>query len=110
MMSEISRIPAAGRGEALAFSAVEDSASGEVVLKLTNDSAAAVSAQVTLVGGPALARAGTRTVLAGMPRDQNNARSPQTVLPHTTPFSAGKDFTYVAPGYSVTVFRLPLAK
>jgi alpha-L-arabinofuranosidase len=103
--SEVIRTPAASSGEALAFSAVQDSASGDLALKLVNVSQAAVRAGINLAGNPAFSPQGTRTVVAGNPRDQNNQASPRRIMPQTTPFEAVKSFTYEAPAHSLTVFR-----
>jgi alpha-L-arabinofuranosidase len=108
--ADVTRTPAAGRGEALAVSAVRDTGSGDFVLKLVNVSPAAVRAAVELAGAPAFAPEGTRTVLAGNPRDQNNQASPQTVAPQAAAFAAAASFTYEAPPQSVTVFRFGAAR
>jgi alpha-L-arabinofuranosidase len=106
LLSEVSRTPAAGRGEALAFSAVEDSASGDLVFKLVNVSATAVRARIDLAGTTAVAPQGTRTVVTGKPGDQNNQASPRTIMPQTASFEGAKSFTCEAPAQSLTVFRL----
>jgi hypothetical protein len=69
-----------------------------------------VGTTIELAGGGGFAAEGTRTVLAGNPRDQNNEKSPGTVVPVTGTFAAGGTIAYEAPAYSLTVFRVKRAK
>jgi alpha-L-arabinofuranosidase len=108
--SDVVRTPADTRGQALTFSAVRDTASGDLILKLVNVSPATVNTTLDIVGAPAFAPDATRTILAGNPRDQNNQSSPKTIVPQTSSMKAEKSFVYSAAANSLTVFRFKMAQ
>ena len=90
----------------LAASCVRDAKTGDVILKLVNAGPAPQSLPIDLSGLKGLGSAATLTVLTGDKDAKNTLASPQTVLPKTTPYRAGKRFSYQAPPYSLTVIRV----
>ena len=90
----------------VAASCVRDARTGDVILKLVNASATPQPFQVALSGFQGLNMKATRTTFAGSPEARNTFASPQTVLPKTAAYQAGKTFTYRAEPYSLTVIRL----
>jgi alpha-L-arabinofuranosidase len=90
----------------VAASCVRDAKTGDVILKLVNASATAQPFQVDLTGFKGLNTAATRTIFAGDKDAKNTFASPQTVMPKTAPYKAGKRFAYEAQPYSLTVIRL----
>jgi hypothetical protein len=65
---------------------------------------------VQFAGAVKFTGAGTRTVLTGDPRAQNNQASPRTIMPETAPFTAAQSFSYEAPANSLTMFRFKTEK
>lgn len=89
----------------LAFSCVQDTKSGDVILKLVNVASNSVSAQVNLEG-IARIKSATRTVLAGAPTGSNTFEQPGVVAPVTDKLLAAKTFPCELPANSLTVIRL----
>ena len=98
-------------GGSFAFSAVRDSRSGDVILKIVNTSAEARSVRVELKGAAGRGWAGEamRTVFAGSPGAVNNAKTPQAVLPVSDKIAVGAASGVVeceSPAHSLTVVRV----
>jgi alpha-L-arabinofuranosidase len=91
----------------LAVSAVRDSKSGDLILKLVNTSREPKPLQLNLDGMKSRAKSATATVLAGDPGAKNDAGKAPTVTPKTTTLAVGPTFTYDAPASSLTVIRIP---
>jgi alpha-L-arabinofuranosidase len=90
----------------LAVSAVRDSRSGDLVLKLVNTGPAPKPLQVTLDGLKEGVSA-TATVLAGDPKAENKAGTAQPLIPKTAKLPMAPAFDYEAPAHSLTVVRIP---
>jgi alpha-N-arabinofuranosidase len=90
----------------VAASCVRAAKTGDVILKLVNASATPQPFQVDLTSFRGLNMAATRTIFAGDKDAKNTFASPQTVMPKTAPYKAGKRFAYEAQPYSLTVIRL----
>jgi alpha-L-arabinofuranosidase len=91
----------------LAVSAVRDSKSGDLILKLVNTSREPKPLRIALDGAKKLSASATATVLAGDPGAKNDAGKAPTVTPKTTTLAVGPTFTYDAPASSLTVVRIP---
>lgn len=89
--------------------AARDAATGEVILKLVN-ATAAVSTLAVELAGVRQVRAGTLTILQGDPDDENTMDSPDRVAPYTTAFApAGPGFEVALPAHSFSVLRVGAA-
>lgn len=90
----------------LAVSCVQDSKTGDIILKLVNADSAPVQAQVSLERGARIKSEATRILLTGDPKGFNTFGNPRTIVPLTSKFTAGKQFTCEAPPCSLTVIRM----
>ncbi|MFT3829875.1 MAG: alpha-L-arabinofuranosidase C-terminal domain-containing protein [Opitutaceae bacterium] len=94
-------------GRRVAFSAVRDSASGDVIVKLVNAEDRAVSAALSLAGAAAGERRLVATVLTGASADvANDDTQPPAALPRTEESRVGARFERLLPAHSLTVLRL----
>ncbi|WCJ58062.1 alpha-L-arabinofuranosidase C-terminal domain-containing protein [Fontisphaera persica] len=95
------------RPATLAASAVRDTQSGHVILKMVNGSDAAATLRIELEGLPARDLPATRILLTGPGPDAFNADDqPPAVKPETTEMTLRPSFEYTAPAYSLTVLRI----
>ena len=94
--------------KSLIMSAVTDSKSGDVILKIVNASAKAIKTQVDLKDAKNLTGTGTATVLtSASPLDENTLEEPKKVFPKTEEVKLiGTNFKRTFPGNSLTVIRL----
>ncbi len=90
----------------LAVSCVQDSATGDVLLKLVNANPAVAAVQVELPSLGPIDPVGTCLVLAGDPDAVNTTENPSSVVPQTASLAVGKSFHYEAPAYSLAVIRM----
>lgn len=87
--------------------ASRDLASGDVILKAVNFSAADQQLQVGLQGAAGVAESAILTQLIGQPSDVNSVASPRKVAPQTTTIAGvGSSFLHTFPAYSVSVIRV----
>ena len=95
-----------GAGSRLAASAVRDTKSGEVMVKIANGADAPAAIAIVLQGsGPEDLRA-TRTLLTGESADAFNEDGKEpAVKPVSEELTLKADFDYEAPANSLTVFR-----
>ena len=89
-----------------AFSVVQDTRTGDIILKLVNAGAAVRPLHLALPGAPEFAASATKTVLTGEPLAVNAVGAPPAVAPATSPITVGRSFDYEAPAHSLTVIRL----
>jgi alpha-N-arabinofuranosidase len=100
----------------LAVSAVRESRSGDVILKIVNAGGEARSVEVALKGagakGRVLATEATRTVLTGDPGAVNDAKTPRAVVPVVGKIAVGAGGTVAceSPAYSLVVVRVPAGR
>jgi alpha-L-arabinofuranosidase len=91
----------------LAASAVRDSKSGDLIVKIVNGAGNPTALTVHLSGLTRRELRATKTVLTGPSADAfNEDRSPPAIIPATTNEAVTPTFEYVAPPYSLTVFRI----
>lgn len=96
----------AGDEKNLAASCVQDTKSGDVILKLVNNSTNTIQAQVNLPKLDSVQSKATRTLLAGDAMASNSWKNPNVVAPATDDIAAGQSFPCEVPANSVTVIRL----
>ncbi len=89
-----------------AVSAVRDSRSGDVIVKLVNTGADAHTLNVRIAGAGSFAKEGVKIVLTGDPAAVNDAKTPRAVVPQTTTLAVGEEIACEAPAHSLTVLRL----
>jgi alpha-L-arabinofuranosidase len=92
-----------------AVSAVRDTRTGDLILKLVNTSREPKPFQLNLDGmkTKSLGRSATVTVLAGDPGTKNDPGNTQPLVPKTTQLTVGPTFSYDAPANSLSVIRIP---
>ncbi len=106
MSVELAVVPA---GTRLAASAVRDSASGDLVLKLVNGGDATQSLALRLAGAGKLPATAERTIFGDAPADTANTDgTPPAVVPHTDRIPVAADFTAEVPANSLTILRLKI--
>lgn len=103
--AELAAVPG---GAPLAASAVRDSRSGDLIIKIVNGGDTPQPLAIRLAGAVPLPATAERIVFGGAPPATVNADgAPPAVVPRaeTVPLSAA--FDYEAPACSLTIFRLP---
>lgn len=108
--TKLSCTPEPGKGQAICISCVQDSGSGDVIIKWVNVIGSPVRAQMQLAGGGSILPEATRTALAGDPKARNDPNNPRAVALETSPFAASDSFTCDLPAHSLTVLRLKTRK
>jgi len=103
LQTEVRCVP----GVKLTASAVVDSKSGNLIVKIVNGEDRPLEINVRLDGGSSPDMKATRTVLAGANADAENTIGRQpAVVPESTEVIIHSVFTYPAPAASLTVFRI----
>lgn len=91
----------------LAASCVQDSKTGDIILKLVNyDSATTKTMKVDLSKFKNIQPAAEKTVLAGNADAENTLVKTDNIIPATSAFIVSKSFDYAAPPMSLTVIRI----
>jgi alpha-L-arabinofuranosidase len=90
----------------LAASCVQESKSGDVILKMVNFSNQAKTMKVNLSTFGKILPDATMEVLSGNPEAENTIENPQNIVPVKSTFKAEKSFNYSAPPMSLTVIRI----
>lgn len=91
---------------ALAASCVADSKTGDIILKLVNNSTEPKQVKVDLSSFKNIVTAATKTEFAGSTDEMNSFSDPDAVFPFTSTFTASKKFNYAVPSMSLTVIRI----
>lgn len=92
-----------------AASAVRDSKTGDLILKLVNGATTAKRVQIELTGAKDLPASATKIVLTGSDADVvNEDGKPPAAWPQIITISIGSSFAYEAPANSLTVIRIPV--
>jgi len=94
--------------KSLFYSALRDSKTGKLIVKVVNRADTAQAAKIEISGGKNLASKGTATVLKAENRDATNSlKEPKKVVPVTeTADGLGTNFTRSFPPCSITVLEL----
>jgi alpha-L-arabinofuranosidase len=94
----------------IAASCVQDSKTGDIVLKMVNFSSSAKSMKINLGGFKKFVEEADQTVLKGDGNDENTLENPQKVFPIKSSVKVKKIFEYSAPAMSLTVIRIKTKK
>ena len=90
----------------LAASCVQDSKSGDIILKMVNYSDTGKPMNVNLGKFGKIAPQAEQTVLSGFPGDENTFENLQKVVPVSSVIEVAKSFDYIALPMSLTVIRI----
>jgi alpha-L-arabinofuranosidase len=90
----------------LAGSCVQNSKTGDIILKLVNAGNDEKTIGVNLSKFKHLLPEAEQIVLKGDPDDENTFENPGKVVPVETTIKIGRTSTYIAPAMSLTVIRL----
>ena len=90
----------------LAASCVQDSKTGDVILKMVNYSDTGKPMKVNLGKFGKIISQAEQTVLSGLPGDENTFENLQKIMPVTSVIEVAKSFEYTAPPMSLTVIRI----
>ena len=90
----------------LAASCVQDSKTGDIILKMVNFSETANPMKVNLSRFGKIAAIGDQTILSGNADDENTFANTKNIVPANTVVKISKSFDYSAPAMSVTVIRI----
>lgn len=95
-------------GSRLAASAVRDSRSGDLIVKIVNGDPAPQSLAIRLAGAQRLPATAQRTVFGDADADITNTDgAPPAVVPRTETVPLSASFSYEAPANSLTILRFP---
>lgn len=90
----------------LASSCVQDSKTGDVVLKFVNPTDKETQMDVDLKPFKRIKSKAVLTVMTGHKDAKNTREEPHNVIPVESEFKAGKKFSYELPPYSVSLIRI----
>jgi alpha-L-arabinofuranosidase len=94
----------------LASSCVQNTATGDIILKMVNTGAEQKSVKINLAGFKNMITTAERCELAGSAEAANTFENPKTVVPVSTAFTLTKYFQYPVPPMSLTVIRIRTKK
>jgi alpha-L-arabinofuranosidase len=90
----------------ISASCVQDSKTGDIIIKMVNFSKTSKPMKVKLSGFKNTMANATQTILSGDEQAENTLGTAQKVFPVTTSIIVGKTFDYAAPAMSLTVIRI----
>jgi len=90
----------------LTASCVQDSKTGDIILKMVNYSDTGKPMKVNLGKFGKITSQAEQTVLSGQPGDENTFENLQKIMPVSSVIEVAKSFDYIAPPMSLTVIRL----
>jgi alpha-L-arabinofuranosidase len=94
----------------LAASCVQDSRTGDIILKLVNAGNEPQNIKIDLSGFKNLTSAAELTLLAGDANAENTFDDPQNIIPVKSDLKVNTNFEYAAPAMSLTVIRITTKK
>jgi len=94
------------RDTALAASCVQESKTGDIILKMVNYSNNSKPMKVNLAKFGKLASQAEKSVLCGLADEENSFKNLQKIVPVTSVIEVAKSFEYDAPPMSLTVIRI----
>lgn len=94
----------------LAASCVQDSETGDIILKMVNYADASKPMKVKLGKFGKIATEAEQIVLVGDPEDENTFENTENIVPISSQISIKKSFDYSAPPMSLTVIRVKTKK
>jgi alpha-L-arabinofuranosidase len=90
----------------LAVSCVQDSKTGDVILKMVNFSNVPKSIKINLAAFKNISTDAVQTILSGAADAENTLENSKNVTPIESNIKIGKTYEYAAPTMSLTVFRI----
>lgn len=100
----------AGDVENIAASCVQDSASGDMIIKLVSRAESPVQMEIDLGNTISVEREATCTVLTGDPLAENTVWRRESTVPSVSQISVAGYFTYELPAHSLSVIRIKTTK
>jgi alpha-L-arabinofuranosidase len=94
----------------LAASCVQDSKTGDIILKIVNVGKEAKTMSINLSGFKNIITDAEQTVLSGDADAENTFDNPQKILPVKSVVQASSMFNYVSPAMSLTVIRVSMKR
>ena len=94
----------------LAASCVQDSKTGDIILKMVNFGSESKLMKINLKGFGSIASKAEQNVLTGDAEAENTLGNPQAVVPVKSVVKIKKAFDYSAPAMSLTVIRIKTKK
>jgi alpha-N-arabinofuranosidase len=94
------------KDSAQAASCVLDNKTGDVILKIVNDSPSSVKVQASLSQFATFEKQAILTVLSGKPDAKNSIEDPNSIIPVNSSYTVSKVTLYDAPPYSLSVIRI----
>jgi alpha-N-arabinofuranosidase len=94
----------------LAASCVQDSKTGDIILKLVNVGNEPKTMKINLSGFKKIISNAEKTVLTGDADAENSFENPQNIVPEKSAFKVSKTFEYAAPSMSLTAIRIKTKK
>jgi alpha-L-arabinofuranosidase len=94
------------RDSTLAASCVQDSKTGDIILKLVNTGPDTKAMKINLAGFKGAFSIGQQTLLTGPADAENTFENPNAVRSIDSTIKVGKVFSYAAPPVSLTVIRV----
>jgi len=98
------------KDSALAVSSVQDSKTGDIILKLVNYAQSTKNVKVNLSGFKKIIPESEQTILTGKPDAENTFENAGNVVPVTATYQVSKSFDYPVPAMSLTVIRIKTIK
>ncbi len=98
------------KDSALAASCVQDSKTGDIILKLVNFGKEVKAMKVNLSGFKNINSLAEQTTLTGQADGENSMENSKNIVPVTSGFKAGKNFNYPVLPMSLTVIRIKTKK
>lgn len=93
-----------------AASCIQDSKTGDIILKLANAGKEPSKMNINLSGFKSIQPSATITVISGDAEAENTFESPKKVIPVDAEMKVSKAFDYNAPAMSLTVIRIKTRK
>jgi alpha-N-arabinofuranosidase len=94
----------------LAASCVQDTKTGDIILKMVNFGKESNPMKVNLGSFKKIVAVAEQTILAGKGDDENTYENTQKVVPAKSAIKVSKTFEYVAPAMSLTIIRIKTSK
>jgi alpha-L-arabinofuranosidase len=98
------------KDQLLAASCVQDSKTGDIILKLVNYNETAKLMKINLDKFGKIMAEAEQTVLTGSPDDENTFANTKNIVPVSSVVKVSKSFNYSAPAMSLTVIRIKTKK
>jgi alpha-L-arabinofuranosidase len=90
----------------LAASCVQDTESGDIIVKLVSRADVPLRTQIDLSAVGSIAAAATCTVISGDPLAENAFGQPPSILPRTAKIAVAQRFTHAVPAHSLSIIRV----